>query len=296
MRRIFPFSLLFCLLLLAACKDEPKNEDGGDEILTAPTRRPTISLRTEADTARWRDTLVSEIEKSDLPGADSSKLARVEFAYPLVDATPSAAAVKDSINALIRRTLLLADNGEIAYENLQARINDFLDEYITQRDEMAEIYRSMGMDIIDLPRWSCEVNVRIVLNSSNFLVLQFDETNFTGGAHANVTTRFFNFDLRTGEILTIEQLFKDKEGYYGQLQPLVERSLRQHLRSLGAENLEIEIDEGAFARIPEHFALTRTGLRFSLDPYEVGAFSMGTLQFEVPFEDLYYILDRDKVK
>lgn len=299
MNRYFSLALSLWLLLLLAtgCKDEPKNEGEGSGS-TAPNanNRPSISLQIGADTARWRDTLVSAIEPSDLPGADSSKLARISFAYPLIDATPNAAALKDSINALIRRNLLLSDNGIIAYESLQQRMNDFLDEYIAQRDEMAEIYRSMGVDVLDLPRWSCEVQVRVVLNTSHFLVLQFDETNFTGGAHANVTTRFFNFDLRTGELIAIEQLFKDKSTYYAQLQPLVERNMRQHLRSLGVENLELEIDEGAFSRIPEHFALTRTGLRFSLDPYEVGAFSMGTLQFEVPYEELYYLLDREKVR
>lgn len=290
--RIIGFSLLiYGLLFSAACADE--RGDGGDGTsVDSLAEKSALTLSMEGDTTQYRDTVLLQTD-AGRPPKEGEEMTKIVIAYPHLyfSATDGA---KDSINRFIEQTLRLDGYGNLAYKTVAERMNDFIAEYKVAAKENKEVYAEMGLDFIDA-KWSCEVQIQVLLNTPNLLTLRYDEFNFTGGAHGNMATRFFNFDMRTGKLLQLKDILADKPGADNLLMPLAQKAFRTSMRKQG-RSME-SIDENFnFDKLPENFAITQTGLLFSFDPYEVGAFSEGTLQFEIPYNDLLQLINRDIIR
>lgn len=99
-------------------------------------------------------------------------------------------------------------------------------------------------------------------------------------AHGNSSTKFLNFCLTDGKIISLADLMKP--GYEKELQNLI----RERLAVSGHELL-IPLNQ---VEIPEQFGLTSKGLIFSYDPYQIAPYSEGTIQVELSDGDLWTIL------
>jgi hypothetical protein len=291
--RILGFSLLiYVLLFSAACADERGGAGTDGTSLDSLAEKSALKLSMEGDTTQYRDTVLLQTDAGRAP-KEGEEVTKIVIAYPHLyfSATDGA---KDSINRFIEQTLRLDGYGNLAYKTVAERMNDFIAEYKAAAKENKEVYAEMGLDFIDA-KWSCEVQIQVLLNTPNLLTLRYDEFNFTGGAHGNMATRFFNFDMRTGKLLQLKDILADKPGADNLLMPLAQKAFRASMREQG-RSME-SIDENFnFDKLPENFAITHTGLLFSFDPYEVGAFSEGTLQFEIPYNDLLQLINREIIR
>lgn len=267
-----------------ACNQD-NTANNGNQTDSLSTNQLTLKFDMSGDTAAYQDTVLFRTE-GNKPLREDADVSKIVLSFPRFDKFPNTN-VRDTLNRAIQRLMLLDEFGDIAYKSLQQRMTDFINDYESSKIEMA------GLGAEFDAKWTCEVSIKVLLNTPNLLSLQFYESNFTGGAHANYTTRYLNYDLRTGKQLQLSDVLI--ANYTEQLRPIAELKFQQVVSAMELSASDFEFEDGTFT-LPRNFAITRTGLLFSYDPYELGAFSMGTIAFEVPYGDIFPLLNREVLK
>ncbi|WP_241159433.1 MULTISPECIES: DUF3298 and DUF4163 domain-containing protein [unclassified Desulfovibrio] len=113
----------------------------------------------------------------------------------------------------------------------------------------------------------------------------FNVYSYTGGAHGNLVITCRNYDLATGKRLDFADLFKNPE----KALELMSAYAREHLtKSLGEESDEEMIREGTAPELNNfgELALTPAGVTIQFQPYQVGPWSAGPQQVEMPLAAL----------
>ena len=113
----------------------------------------------------------------------------------------------------------------------------------------------------------------------------FNVYSYTGGAHGNLVISCRNYDLASGKRLEFADLFKDPE----KALELMSAFARENLtRSLGEESDEEMIREGTAPDLRNfgELALTPAGITIQFQPYQVGPWSAGPQQVEMPLAAL----------
>ena len=124
--------------------------------------------------------------------------------------------------------------------------------------------------------------------SAGYLSVVFTVERQRGGAHNNWESKVFSFDLKTGRLLQAGELFT---GTAKQLARLQER-LGELAGEAGVDEYEtkefrIIVDKPKKAPPNmQKIALTRDGLVFIYDPYEIASYSQGTIMLTVPVKEL----------
>ena len=147
---------------------------------------------------------------------------------------------------------------------------------------------------LELPlEFASDMTVKTKRLDENTVNLVYTSYLFTGGAHGNYGDRAYVFDSETGEILSLEKLTdspekltaylteymlklisEDKEQYYSQRMPegyLVDMSTEDAVKAL--------IREGSWYFDTE-------GMCIFSDPYEIGPYASGIIEFRIPYSDL----------
>lgn len=210
-------------------------------------------------------------------------ITKIVFAYPWVDSF-SHTNIKDSVNAIVQKSLLQDVVGELRYENVEARMLEFLEEYKEHKKEMLEFQLPSG-------NWVFEMEIDVLLNRPSLISLRINQLEFTGGAHANSWTNYLTIDLGTGKVLNLKELFvKDFEQ---QLLTISEAAFKRRV-NLGLDtNLvetHYEFSTGEFM-LPPNFSVGSKGLHFYYNPYDLGPFALGAISFEIPYQEILSIID-----
>ncbi|MDE7371318.1 MAG: DUF3298 and DUF4163 domain-containing protein, partial [Desulfovibrio sp.] len=113
----------------------------------------------------------------------------------------------------------------------------------------------------------------------------FNVYSYTGGAHGNLVITCRNYDLATGKRLDFADLFKDPEKALELMSAYARESLT---KSLGEESDEEMIREGTAPELTNfgELALTPAGVTIQFQPYQVGPWSAGPQQVEMPLAAL----------
>lgn len=123
------------------------------------------------------------------------------------------------------------------------------------------------------------------------LTVRFETYAYTGGAHPNSNLSFYTFDRETGRSLTLNDMVSDTTALLG----VVEKAFRKQQDLLPQYNLE---ERGYFLRdgrffLPANVGMSREGLVFYYNPYEIAAYAVGPIEVTVPYEQLNGILRDD---
>lgn len=266
-------SLPCALLFLQACAND--NETKVSSFATSMTP-PSYSLSMNGDTTTYIDTTLFKTETGKAV-QENEYITKITIAYPKVEKSKNTLP-KETLNKFIQSLLLLDESGTLAYNSLEERMTDFINDYQTSKNEFFEL---TGFDL----KWSSEISLQVLLNTPNLLSFKFEEVSFTGGNHANHATRFFNFDINTGKRLYYSDIFLPNTNTEKR-DKIIYSFFRASLLKKEDVSIEEIDDNGTFQTLPPNFGLTKTGILFSFDPYEIGSFSEGTIQFEVPYYDL----------
>lgn len=132
----------------------------------------------------------------------------------------------------------------------------------------------------------------IVVHSANSIV-SIDlpiNTYFEGAAHGNHNSLVFNYDLYSGQMLTLGDLFKSNSNY-GEL--ISDYSIKALTKKLGSDADRDWIRQGA-APTGENYKnwnISRTGLKVTFDPYQVASYAAGPHEVIVPWSILKNVID-----
>lgn len=277
------YSFILLILLLTSCASETTEQASLD--LRTPVR---YRLKTTRDTLSYQMQLRFKTEE-DTASYKRVDLTRIIFQYPLLDSQNHQALAK-KINATIQAELCLNQAGDMAYKSINQRMEDFMQDF---KENQAE-FEKMGLQFSS--KWLSEININVLLNNGYFISYQIDETNFTGGAHANVWKRFYNFSLKNTSKLTLDDIFL--KNYEAPLSKIAENYFKKAVGLSTTTNIEetdFEFESGAFELSP-HFALQEKALHFYYNPYDLGPFALGEVSFSIPYGEIRPLLHQNIVR
>lgn len=112
---------------------------------------------------------------------------------------------------------------------------------------------------------------------------------YEGGAHGINQQLVFNFDNKTGQLLTLSDIFVP-----GFEQALADKLLSCLLEQTDSKDIDDLRNKGYLYSMdmfaPENFELGDAGITFIYNPYEIAPYAMGKTELELSYDDLKNIL------
>ena len=136
--------------------------------------------------------------------------------------------------------------------------------------------------------WEASIVAVIAYENEDLLTIKMNSYIFTGGAHGYGSTRFLNFDKKSGIELNRKDLFKN----HGNFVDFAEKLFREQQnipsdQSINSTGLMFELDE---FYLPENIGFTESGLNLLYNPYEIASYADGTIEMVIPYEEIQKFL------
>jgi hypothetical protein len=218
---------------------------------------------------------------------EKNKKLRLEidaFAPQLTGADASGAekfnqAINDAVSAQLRQfkkeVIELTQEKEGLKTAPQAPAGEAADK---QADKPAEPKPAELPPATELPPHSFNSNYEVVFANADLISLLFRYSVYQGGAHPNNFSTTLTYDLKRGVAVKLADLFTPKSSYL----KLISEYCVKELKKLSTVN---DVESGAGPKL-ENFRswnVTPLGLKFSFDPYQVGAYAAGAHEVIVPY-------------
>ncbi len=131
--------------------------------------------------------------------------------------------------------------------------------------------------------WFRNQDCEVMLNVPGFLTLKNAISEYTGGAHGIEIEIWSNYDTQNKKKLSLADIFQDTlvlrqivEGYFRKQEKLSDTS---------AYGSNYFFDDETFT-LADNFGLTRVGLLFHYNPYEIKSYAEGPTTLIVPYSAL----------
>ncbi|MDR2449174.1 MAG: DUF3298 and DUF4163 domain-containing protein [Prevotellaceae bacterium] len=130
---------------------------------------------------------------------------------------------------------------------------------------------------------------KVVFNKGGFISFNVHAENYTGGAHPNHTLTNHVIDVQRGTFLTEEELFV--EDFKGRMAQILVKNITaqkeldnpEQLKELGFFDIGKIVPNG-------NFLLDDDGVTYSFNEYEIAAYSAGTINVHVAYDEIRDIL------
>ncbi len=172
--------------------------------------------------------------------------------------------------------------------DMNEKFSGFKELFEKVSQEFISEYRGFINDMRDYKvPWDYREKFQIVEINLPYIAAQFDFYSFTGGAHGNTTTNYYNFDVENKTILEYDKLFGKQEK--SDLDEIAEKILRKKYKIKNNEKLT---DAGFWFgknkgfSLNGNFLILRDGLKFLFNQYEIAPYSMGQIEIFIPKDKL----------
>lgn len=245
---IYKLSGFFLLLLfLTSCAEEKEKKD-------LPLRFEKESIVKKAgqncDTAEYDCTIIS-LEVVKAKGAE----------------------ISENINAQLEEHViqLISSEEEPAASSLEELSENFISDY-----------REAAESFSEEPPWEAYLNENVYLKSEELLSIGITTEIFSGGAHGYKTLTFLNFNPKTGEKYSAEELFTPEFSEF------VEEKFRSKFDIPSEENINstgfwFENDQ---FRLPENIGFEEDKVILVYNSYEIAPYAFGDVYMEIPMEEV----------
>lgn len=238
-------------------------------------------------------------------GADSQSFWASEQTVSFTDgAQINSGHFKESIRA--KRLDLSAEYPELtgggpnapAFNQLvKARVNASLADF------KKEILSMSAEDLKTLPAGTnnyMDIGYNVEYADDALISVSFLEDTFAGGVHPNQNYFTVTYDLKQGRELKLSDLFRPGAKYLEAVAAYATRDLQSRKDPDSGENLGLAQDIFADGAKPtaENYSrwnITKKGLMFTFDPYQVGAYAYGPQTVIIPYAKLREIARPDGV-
>lgn len=202
-----------------------------------------------------------------------------------------------------KRLELSAEYPELTGGANAAGFNQLVKSRVTK--ELADFRKQMvdlsAEDLKMLPQGVnnyMEIGYSVEYADNDLISVSFLQSNFTGGAHPNYNYFTITYDLKTGKELKLPELFKPGAKYLEAVSAYAIKDLQSRKIPDSGENMGLAQDlfaEGATAKAENYqsWNITKKGLMFIFDPYQVGPFAAGSHTVIVPYANLKEIAKSD---
>ena len=264
------FRVVFCVALLNACSSNTKNSSEGKQnapknnLVGAKSYNNKLGFESglkikykKYSAEKCLDPIPSEDDEDEFQETEPF-CAKREVTLMRVYLTDND--ISDKINAAILKSVTNQDNGPI-------NINSFVDEVYEEEDYDEACEEETTCEALDFN----EAFLSISITSYIYM---------NGAAHPSNQVQIQNFDLQTGEIINMRDLFNT--GYKEKLKRIVER---EFIKEHGYESWDFTPRNGSF-KLSENFSIGKKGLSFFYNEYEIGCYAAGAPELTISWKDL----------
>jgi hypothetical protein len=202
------------------------------------------------------------------PGDDTCS--NMMVTYELLTNTDNKDRINKAITDSLTKNLVIA--GDKAPASIDEALSRFIDSYTLALHEGESM------------PWTFTVTGKPAFSNKKMFSYAVSGDYFTGGAHPNYFTVYYNFDLHKGRAITLNDIFKF--GFEDMLNEAIERNFRKAYDIKPGESLK---EWGLFENIityNNNFSVTDSGIKFTYNPYEIAPYAAGTLDVVVPFAEI----------
>lgn len=190
------------------------------------------------------------------------------------------------------------EDNEIAADKINADIQERVDSFHTDNDvfDIAQWdYQDIYANDPDLhfSGYSDELIFTAARADSKVISFLVTSQYYAGGAHGMDTYTGLNYDTQTGELIDFADLSENENAFAANtltfLQSIASTAVYQGIMwKDGIDDLQAVLYQD------DRWYLSTSGLVFFSNPYELGAFSAGKIEFTVPYSDLVEIGFKEK--
>lgn len=202
--------------------------------------------------------------------------------------------LKDSLNTYFISACL--GDKYIAMQPEEA-IKEYTKKYISDyRSDLEPLYQKEANDSSsDVGAWYSYykyIQSHVQFYAKDLLIYRYRYEEYTGGAHGIYMTSFLNIDLRTLSPIRLDNLFA--EGYEEALTDLLWNQLMAMHKVTSREELE-EMGYASTGELAptENFYLSKEGITFYYNVYDIAPYVMGAIEISIPWEMLQHLLKED---
>lgn len=280
-------ALLLCCVLALNLTGCGAGADGGSETSDPPQKS---SLHFEAAT---------QIYENEYKADDGTPLLGERYELPLLELrTENGALYTPAENVTANGGA--AESAQLTAQNaFNTEMNNVLAGLQAEASQMAaegkSLYMNGGSTAFTNGGWVSELSVTGVhMTEAGLLSIAVESYTYYGGAHPNSSTRAWNFDLTTGEFLTLDTLAAEEGDLQGN--SLQDKIYWNICSQIDAKHL----GEGYFDDYDSYLNdfptlatlnFTENGLTVTFDPYVIAPYAAGPQVFNVPYRVFYDALN-----
>jgi hypothetical protein len=181
-------------------------------------------------------------------------------------------------------------------------LNKFLEQQVCKAannnpDLHFSTYKELATDFIaryddfrkdnddNIQTWFLDAQLYVLLQKPGYISLRLDNVDYAGGAHANPTFSYINYDLSRHQAIPLDSLLKP--GSQPKLEVIGERIFRKNEGLSPTQSLEngYFFESGKF-HLNKNYTLTKQGLEFLYNPYEIKSYAEGTTKLLIPYAEI----------
>lgn len=187
--------------------------------------------------------------------------------------------------------IALNENQPIAHQAINAHIKKMLQgnapTIAASLDSFMAEAKVFFEEFPDVPTgYGREIEQAVLLNTPELLTIEEFSYSFTGGAHGNYGTTYYNFDAITGQVIDLTNILVDD--YEITLKAIAEPIFKKNYLEAGRTNYSeagFYFENDVF-KLTDNFAITKEGLKFLYNPYEVAPYALGQQEIIIPYAAL----------
>ncbi len=224
-------------------------------------------------------------------GNEGSGTATIDYSYfQIVDCGNETA--KAAINQAIMKRVLWRSWGEDSKP--AANIDNMMEEFISSYRQDA---KDMHMENAGEMQFSYDhiLSMQVEHNGNQLLAISYFISTYMGGAHPNSGVEYDNYDLRTGNILTLDEVLVT--GYKTKLLPIAEKLFREQNglvnKSFSEEGyFDMGESTGKFT-LTDNVSFQDDALLFTYSQYEIAAYAVGMPEVKVPYTAIKNLIKKE---
>ncbi len=253
----------------AAADSEQKTPDSS---VTEPEADSSSAAVPETDGSFVRAQITFESKEDSDSAQDGTLLYTSLCSYPVVQIEGNEGAT-EKINADIRAKVdaVLADTAtrDYARNDYQSR-----QEYLLENE-----------DEYGFSNYYHDLDITVTRNDSNVISFLIADSVYSGGVHGNYVFTGLNYDAETGDAIAFADLAENAGSFHEDtLAFLQELIVTDTYQAVLFENASEDLETTLYQE--SSWYLSTDGLVFFSNPYALGPFSSGMIEFIIPYDKL----------
>lgn len=181
-----------------------------------------------------------------------------------------------AINSMVQRAIFI--DGESTVEQVSESFLGGFNEYAEEQIDGGNA---------TFHAWFKHQDSQVVLNEPGVLTLRTAINDYTGGAHGMEIELWFSYDVPQRKRFALTDLVRDTT----QLLIVAERHFKklENLADSEAYGSSYFFENDKFV-LPANFGLTKEGLLFHYNPYEIKSYAEGATTLVIPYPDIIELL------